>query len=278
MRVCKRRWKISQLDECNHKTLQDVSTMKSTDALLLKIENTKAFSCIVLSDDRTAASVLFPEHQEKLQRFKDITSVHGYSDLLNIYALEKTKKLIVFIDVTSRDPVPELKEMIYSIHAEGRGLFFGFTFGSFSDRDFERLISVGFDEVFELGDNDKKKYVRMYSWMRRFGGNPILARNAEKDAITYLSNKKNKRVGKWTIIASEMSALDDEGQKVKLTRQEIDFLTLLFEEAKSIRSTSYEELFKAPHAIVNKLRKKLGENLPIQHDSGGRYHLLKDVQ
>jgi hypothetical protein len=250
--------------------------MKSTDALLIKIENTKEFNCIVLSDDRNAASVLFPEDQEKLQRFKNITSVQSYSDLLNIYASNKIRKLVTFVDVTSRDPVPELREMIYSIHAEGRGLFFGFTFGNLTNRDLDNLISAGFDEVFELGNDDKKKYLRMYSWMRRFGGNPISAKDAEKDAIAYLSNKKSKRVGKWTIIANEMSALDDDGQKIKLTRQEINFITLLFEEANSIQSTSYDELFKAPHAIVNKLRKKLGKDLPIQHDSGGRYHLLKD--
>lgn len=250
--------------------------MKSTETLLLKIENTKEFNCVILSDDRDAASILFPKNHERLQRFRNITSISSFSDLLAIYASNKNKKLVVFIDVTSRDPVPELREMIYSIHDQGRGILFGFTFGELTDAAFERLISVGFDEVFEFGNDDKKKFFRMYSWMRRFGGSPISARDAEKDAITHLSMKKNKRIGNWTIIANEMSARDDSGQKVKLTRQEIDFLTLLFEEAKSIQGSSYDELFKAPHAIVHKLKKKLGENLPIQHDSGGRYHLLKE--
>jgi len=249
--------------------------MKSIEALLLKIENTKEFNCIVVSDDRDAASLLFPKDHERLQRFKNITSIKSFADLLAIYASNKNKKLVVFVDVTSRNPLPELREMIYSIHDQGRGILFGFTFGELTDAAFEHLISVGFDEIFELGNDDKKKYLRMYSWIRRFGGSPISARDAEKDAIAYLSMKKTKRIGNWTIFANEMSAHDDSGQKVKLTRQEIDFLTLLFEEPKSIQSTSYDELFKAPHAIVHKLKKKLGENLPIQHDSGGRYHLLK---
>jgi hypothetical protein len=250
--------------------------MKSTDALLIKIENTKDFNCVIVSADRNAASLLFPKNHERLQRFKNITSIQNFSDLLEIYASNRNKKLVVFIDVTLQNPVPELREIIYSIHSEGRGILFGFTFGELTDLDFERLISVGFDEIFELGNNDEKKYLRMYSWMRRFGGSPISAENAEKNAIAYLSSKKNNRVGRWTIVANEMSAHDDRGQKVKLTRQEIDFLTLLFEETKSIQTASYDKLFKAPHAIVHKLKKKLGESLPIEHGSGGRYHLLRD--
>jgi hypothetical protein len=248
--------------------------MKSTDALLIKIENTKDFNFVVVSDDRRAASLLFPKSHERLQRFRNITSIRSFSDLLEIYVSNKNKKLVVFVDVTSRDPLPELKEMIYSIHSEGRGIFFGFTFGNLTERAFENLISLGFDEVFELDNDDEKKYLRMYSWIRRFGGSPISAKNAEKDAIAYLSNKKNKRIGKWIIIANEMAARDESGQKVKLTRQETNFLTLLFEE-KPTQDASYDELFKAPHAIVHKLKKKLGKNLPIQHDSGGRYHLVK---
>jgi hypothetical protein len=249
--------------------------MKSTEDLLIKIENTKEFNCVVVSGDRKAASLLFPKNHERLQRFKNITLIKGLSDLLTVYASNKSKKLVVFVDVTSRDPTPELKELIYSIHSEERGILFGFTFNVLTDSAFEHLISIGFDEVFELGSGDRRKFLRIYSWIRRFGGTPISARNSERDAIAHLSRKKNKRLGGWTITADEMSARDDNGQKVKLTRQELDFLTLLFEEAKSIQGASYDELFKAPHAIVNKLRKKLGENLPIQHGGGGRYHLLK---
>jgi hypothetical protein len=249
--------------------------MKSTEALILKIENTKEFICVFVSDERDAAARLFPKDNERLQRFKDIRSIRSFTDLLAIYASNKNKKLVVFVDVTSRDPVPELKEMIYSIHDQGGGVFFGFTFGEFTDAAFEHLISVGFDDIFELGNEDKKKFFRMYSWIRRFGGSPITSRDAEKDAIAYLGMKKNKKIGNWTIFANEMSAHDDSGKKVRLTRQEIDFLTLLFEENNSIQGTSYDQLFKAPHAIVHKLKKKLGENFPLQHDSGGRYHLLK---
>src|ERR1700729_2699510 len=111
--------------------------MKSTDALLLKIENTKEFNIVVVSDDRRAASLLFPKSHERLQRFKNITSIRSFSDLLEIYASNKNKKLVVFVDVTSRDPLPELKEMIYSIHAEERGIFFGFTFGNIKEGAFE---------------------------------------------------------------------------------------------------------------------------------------------
>jgi hypothetical protein len=249
--------------------------MKSTEALILKIENTKEFICVVVSDERDAVARLFPKNNERLQRFKNITSIRSFADLLAIYASNRNKKLVAFVDVTARDPVPELKEMIYSIHDQGGGIIFGFTFGELTDAAFEHLVSVGFDEIFELGNEDKKKFFRMYSWIRRFGGSPISSKNAEKDAIAYLRMKKNKRIGNWTIFANEMSAHDDSGKKVRLTRQEIEFLTLLSEETNSIQNTSYDRLFKAPHAIVHKLKKKLGEDLPIQHDSGGRYHLLK---
>src|SRR5882724_10269957 len=102
--------------------------MKSTEALLLKIENTKEFNCIVVSDDRDAASLLFPKNHQRLQRFKNVTLIKSYFDLFAIYASNKNKKLVVFIDVTSRDPTSELRELIYSIHSEQRGILFGFTF------------------------------------------------------------------------------------------------------------------------------------------------------
>ena len=250
--------------------------MKNIDALLIKIENTKDFNFVVVSHDQSAASLLLPERHDRLRRFENITLVRDVPDLLKIYASNKNKKLVVFVDVTSRYILPELKEMIYSVHAEGRGLLFAFTFGKFTDGDFEHLISVGFDELFELESDDERRYLRMYSWIRRFGGSPISDEDAEKNAIVYLSNKKNKRIGQWTILGSEMVARDESGQRIKLTRQEIEFLTLLFEESNLVEGASYNKLFRAPHAIVHKLKKKLGSNLPIQHDSGGRYRLLRD--
>jgi len=252
--------------------------MKSTDALLIKIENTKEFHFIVVSDDRSAVVRLFPKSDERLRKFENVTAVQTVADLLSIYVSNKNKRLVVFVDVTSHDRAPELKEMIYSIHAETRGLLFAFTSGALTKDDFERLISSGFDDVFELESDDMRQYVRMYSWIRRFGGTPILSKHADRNAIAYLSMKKNSRIGKWTVIGNEMAAYDDSGLKVKLTRQEIDFLTLLFEEAPVGSSASYDSLFKAPHAIVHKLKKKLGDNLPIQHDVGGRYHLSKSAR
>jgi hypothetical protein len=242
----------------------------------IKIQDTKEFQLVVISDDRRAASRLFPSNHERLGRFKNITSISHLSELLNIYVSNKDKKLVVFVDVTSKQPLHELKEMIYGAHAEKRGLLFAFTFGQLAESDFERLISTGFDDVFELQNDDSRKFLRMYSWIRRFGGAPISEENAERDAITFRGQKNDKRIGKWTIIGSEKVARDDRGQKVGLTRQEIDFLALLFDDPESVRNASYDRFFKAPHAIVHKLKKKLGSDLPVQHDSGGRYYLVRD--
>jgi hypothetical protein len=210
-----------------------------------------------------------------LGRFKNVTCIPDVSKLLNIYVSNKDKKIVVFIDVTSKEPLRELKEMIYGAHAEKRGLLFAFTFGEFTESDFERLISSGFDDVFELQNEDSRQFMRMYSWIRRFGGTPILEENAERDAITFRGQKTDKRIGKWTIISSEKVARDDRGQNVVLTRQEIDFLALLSDDPEVLQNASYERFFKAPHAIVHKLKKKLGSDLPVQHDSGGRYYLVR---
>jgi hypothetical protein len=241
---------------------------------LIKIQDTKEFQLVVISNDRHAASRLFPSNHEKLQRFKNIASISRFSDLLKIYVANKDKKVVVFVDVTSKEPLLELKEMIYGAHAEKRGLLFAFTFGEFTESDFERLIVAGFDDVFELQNDDSRKFLRIYSWVRRFGGTPISEENAERDAITFLAQKSAKRIGKWTIISSEKVARDDRGQKVGLTRQEVDFLTLLFDSPELVRNAAYERFFKAPHAIVHKLKKKLGGDLPVEHDSGGRYYLV----
>jgi hypothetical protein len=243
---------------------------------LIKIQDTKEFQLVVISNDRRAASRLFPSNHERLRRFKNITSISHVSELLNIYVSNKDKKLVVFIDVTSERPLHELKEMIYGAHAEKRGLLFAFTFEELTESDFERLIATGFDDVFELQNDDRRKFLRMYSWIRRFGGNPISEENAERDAITFRGQKNDKRIGKWTIISSEKVARDDTGQNVGLTRQEIDFLALLSNDPELVQNASYDRLFKAPHAIVHKLKKKLGSDLPVQHDGGGRYYLVRD--
>jgi hypothetical protein len=243
---------------------------------LIKIQDTKEFQLVVISNDRRAASRLFPSNHERLGRFRNITSISHFSELLQIYLSNKDKKLVVFVDVTSRESLHELKEMIYGAHAEKRGLLFAFTFGELTESAFERLISTGFDDVFELQKDDGRKFVRLYSWIRRFGGTPISEENAERDAITFQSQKDDKRIGRWTIISSEKVARDDSGQKVELTRQEIDFLALLINGPKLVENTSYNKFFKAPHAIVHKLKKKLGSDLPVQHDSGGRYYLASD--
>jgi hypothetical protein len=244
--------------------------MRSSDSLLLK--DTNAFDFVVVSNDENAKRLLFPKNHERLGKFKNIKLVGNLSELLQVYASSKDKKLVVFVDVTVRDLMSKLDGMIYSIHAERRGIFFGFSFNQIAETVYDHLISVGFDDVFELGDHDEKKFARMYSWIRRFGGNTILP----KDTIAYLS-EKHKRIGKWNIFANELIARDSNGQEVKLTRQEADFLTLLVrEEQLDVEDASYRKLFKAPHAIAHNLRKKLGAKLPIQHSSGGRYCLAKD--
>jgi hypothetical protein len=244
--------------------------MRSSDALLLKDAN--AFNFVVVSNQENAKRLLFPKDHERLGKFKNIKLVRNFSELLQVYASSRDKKLVVFVDVTIRDLLPKLDEIIYSIHAERRGIFFGFTSGHISDGDFDHLISVGFDDVFELNDDDDKKFMRIYSWIRRFGGSTILPR----DTIPYLS-AKYKRIGKWNVFANEMVARDSGGKEVKLTRQEADFLTLLANDEESdVNGASYNRLFKAPHAIAHNLKKKLGENLPILHGSGGRYYLTND--
>jgi hypothetical protein len=246
--------------------------MRSSDALLLK--DTNAFNFVVVSNDGNAKQLLFPKDHERLGKFKNIKLVRNFSELLQVYDSSRDKKLVVFVDVTTQDLLPKLDEMIYSIHAERRGIFFGFISGRIADGVFDQLISLGFDDVFELNDDDEKKFMRMYSWIRRFGGNTILS----KDTIPYLS-EKCKRIGKWNVFTNEMVARDNSGKEVKLTRQEADFLTLLAsDEELNVNGTSYSRLFKAPHAIAHNLRKKLGENLPILHGSGGRYYLANDSE
>jgi len=248
--------------------------MKDAEAPLIKTEDPRIFTLVVVSDDRSAASSLFPITDARLSHFQNIISISSFSELLNIYLSNKAQKLVVFVDVTSRQPLLELKKIIYGAHAEARGLLFAFSAGELTDEDFERLIAVGFDDAFELQKNDGRKSARIYSWIRRFGAAPVSEEFAERDRIAFLSNQRDKRIGNWTILVNEMVARDDIGKRVKLTRQEIDFLYLLFDSADSARDSSYTKLFKAPHAIVHKLKKKLGSNLPIRHDSGGRYHLV----
>jgi hypothetical protein len=166
--------------------------------------------------------------------------------------------------------------MIYGAHAEKRGLLFAFTFDSLTQADFEELVSAGFDDVFEMHDLDRRKFSRMYSWIRRFGGSPISGADAERDAITFLSQRDDKQIGRWTIVSNEKVARDSKGQRVELTRQEVDFLALLFESPDAARNASYGKFFKAPHAIVHKLRKKLGNDLPLRHNGGGRYSLARE--
>jgi hypothetical protein len=241
---------------------------------LVKIEDTKKFRLVVVSNNPHATHYLFPRSHKKLSRFGNITSISSFAELLEVYVSNRTEKFAVFIDITSRESLLELKEMIYGAHAETRGLLFAFTFAKFTDADFEVFISMGFDDVFVLRDHDECKYMRIYSWIRRFGAAQISGEYVDRDQITFLSNRRDKRIGKWSILVSEMVACDDGGQRVRLTRQEIDFLSLLFERAEPMRDGSYEKFFKAPHAIVHKLKKKLGETLPIHHDHGGRYHLV----
>jgi hypothetical protein len=246
--------------------------MRSIDALL--IENTSDFSVLVVSEDRNAKQLLFPKHYERLQKFRNIELVKNFSEPLPAVVLDKHKKLVVFVDVTTLDVTAsgwphEFDKVIYGMHAERTGLFFGFTFGRVPDGFFDQLISAGFDDVFELGDDSEKKYTRMYSWIRRLGGNPVTAR----DAIPY---SKPKHIGKWNVFTGEMVARDKSGRKVRLTRQETDFLTLLVDEVSLDQGISYNKLFKAPHAIAHNLKKKLGDDLPIRHGSGGQYHLRKE--
>jgi hypothetical protein len=240
---------------------------------LVKIEDTNKFRLVVVSDDPDAAHYLFPHSHRKLSRFGNITSISSFSELLKVYVSNRTDKLAVFIDITSRDSLLELKKMIYGAHAETRGLLFAFTFAELTNADFEAFISMGFDDVFALRDNDDCKYMRIYSWIRRFGAAQISGAYVDRDQITFLSNRRDKRIGRWRILVSEMVACDDGGERVRLTRQEIDFLSLLFEGAEPMRDGSYEKFFKAPHAIVHKLKKKLGETLPIHHGHGGQYYL-----
>lgn len=240
---------------------------------LVKIEDARAFRIVIISNNRRSVELLLPHGHEKLSRFQNVASISSFSELMQIYLSSKDKKLVVFVDVTTNESLHELKGMIYGAHAEKRGLLFAFTFAKLSDDDFERLISAGFDDVFGLHDDDSRKYLRIYSWMRRFGASPI----SQQDENSFIG-QKNKRIGRWTIIGGEKIASDDSGQKVGLTQQEVDFLTLLFDSAEPVQNGSYDKLFKAPHAIVHKLKKKLGAELPIQHEGGGRYYLMTDVE
>jgi hypothetical protein len=240
---------------------------------LVKIEDVRAFRIIVVSNDKRSVELLLPRSDERLSRFQNIIFISSFSELMQIYLSSGSEKLVVFVDVTTNESLHELKGMIYRAHAEKRGLLFAFTFGILSDDDFERLISAGFDDVFNLHDEDRRKYLRIYSWMRRFGASPL----SQQDANSFIG-QKNKRIGKWTIIGGEKIASDDSGRKVGLTQQEVDFLTLLFDSSsESVQNGSYDKLFKAPHAIVHKLKKKLGAELPIQHEGGGQYYLSTDV-
>jgi hypothetical protein len=246
--------------------------MRSIDALL--IENTGDFNVLVVSERKKAKQFLFPKRYERLQKFRNIESIRSFSEPLPVVALDRHKKLVVFVDVTTVDVAATgwlhgFDKIIYSMHAERTGLFFGFTFDRITDAFFDQLISAGFDDIFELGDDSAKKYMRMYSWIRRLGGNPVTAR----DAIPY---SKPKRIGKWNVFTGEMIARDKSGREVNLTRQETDFLTLLLDDVSVDQGTSYNRLFKAPHAISHNLKKKLGDDLPIKHGGNGRYHLLKE--
>jgi hypothetical protein len=219
---------------------------------------------------------LLPPNHGKLRRFEDVVSTSDATTLFDIYVSNKNKKLVLFVDTSSQEILIQLKKMIYAAHTEKRGLLFAFTFETFTDIDFQRLISAGFDDVYELGSRDERQDLRLYSWIRRFGDAPIPSESADRDVIARLGNRKDRRIGRWIVVGSDMAAHDDSGRTVPLTRQEIDFLTLLFEEPGLAQNSSYESLFKAPHAIVHKLKKKLGSDLPIQHNSNGRYCLSKD--
>lgn len=248
--------------------------MKSSDTL---IENTDSFRILILSKNTEAQKILFAAARPRLQKFQNVETIRSFSELLRIFSSNRDKKLIVFVDVATPF-LEELEETIYRTHAEANGAIFGFTTSQISDQAFDDLISAGFDDVFEFGNRDNKTYVRMYSWIRRFGRNPIAA----KDAIAQLPQKygrigghKLQRIGRWSVSKQEMIAIDDDERKVKLTKQEVDFLTLLNYLESDIADTSYSKLFKAPHAIANSLKKKLGEDLPIQHRGGGRYRLIE---
>jgi hypothetical protein len=244
-------------------------------ASLVKIEDTNDYQLVVISSDRHSATLLLPSHHQKLGRFRNIACVQSFAELFEIYLTHKNRKLVVFVDVTLNEPLHELRGMIYGAHAERRGLLFAFSHKKISENHFEHLVSSGFDDVFELQSGDNRKYLRIYSWIRRFGSTPISEENAKRDAIAHLSRKKNNRIGKWTIIKSEKSASNDGGERVQLTQQEVDFLAFLFE-PELTRDSSYEKFFKAPHAIVHKLKGKLGNDLPIRHDRGGRYYLTRE--
>jgi hypothetical protein len=243
---------------------------------LVKIEDTRRFQIVVVSNDERAVSLLFPSNHGKLGRFKDVTSVRGVSDLLEIYTATKdSRKAVVFVDVTANESLHELREMIYLASADKRGLLFAFSFSALSDRAFEQLISAGFDDAFELQGDDQRKHMRMYSWMRRFVATHTSQEVLERDSIIILSRKESKTIGKWKIVGHEKVAVDDDGQRIGLTQQEIDFLTLLTPEPDAVEGSSYKKFFKAPHAIVHKLKKKLGADLPVEHDGHGRYYLKR---
>ncbi|MET3842663.1 hypothetical protein [Bradyrhizobium sp. OAE829] len=241
---------------------------------LVKIEDTRQFQIFVVSHDERATSFLLPSTHEKLGRFKDVTLVRRISDLYDIYRTgEANKKTVVFVDVSENQPLHELKEMIYLASADKRGLLFAFSFLTLSDTAFEELITVGFDDAFDLQGDDSRKHMRMYSWMRRFVATYTSQEVLERESIISLGRKETKIVGKWKIIGHEKAAVDADGQRIGLTQQEVDFLTLLSHGPETTESPSYNKFFKAPHAIVHKLKKKLGTDLPVCHDGDGRYHL-----
>jgi hypothetical protein len=239
------------------------SVDQDTDDILL--ERPERFNIVILATSDSAKDTLFPVQHQKLRKFTNIILA---SDLRDVEELTKSSsKRALFIEIEAQ-PVEALRKLIYGIHAENKGLVFGFTLTSIDSSIYERLIYAGFDDIFDVYSNSSV-HARIYSWMRRFGANPILSREL------IAGSTKKLGIGHWVIHVRDGAAHKNDGTKAKLTRQEIDFLSTLNHPPTNddLWQQSYAKLFKAPHAIAHNIKRKLGADFPLCHDSSGKYYI-----
>jgi hypothetical protein len=242
----------------------------NTDRML--IERPNRFNIVILTaiQNEDVKALLFPRDHEKLGKF---TNIAVTSRITDVKQRTKTKwKNVIFVEVGTEPLESRLGELIYSIHADNGGLILGFTLGRLSRSSYARLVYVGLDDVFDLSRSDPRNHTRIYSWIRKYGANLISSR----DQIA--SSAKKLKIGDWVILVNERLARQSEGRSVRLTRQQIDFLASLSAGPRDdFVQLSYAKLFKAPHAIVHNIKKKLGLDLPIFHDGHGQYYIRRQL-
>jgi hypothetical protein len=220
----------------------------------------------ILSRSAEARRALFPT---EFTEFTDIITLNDASDA-KIFLTKTTERVIMFVDTEIGAAADHIFKLVYAVHTQP-GIIFAFSFHNIDDTTYNGLIYFGFDDVFDLSSRDSKLCSRIYSWIRRFVGNP--ARSG--DPARPRSPKKITIAG-WDIFLEDMQARRDGCDEVALTRQEVDFLSSLCLDCDALQQSN-KKLFKAPHAIANKLRKKLGSDFPLVHDGRGQYSLQQRI-